>query len=310
MSITPSPVPSPEDQPASQPAAANTGGSGPVKSFHTPLIVVAVVMVLGLAGLFFYVQNLNDRLEQAQLSLQASLASQGESLQQIAMRLDQTESRQSELRGEVGTTKETLGSTRAELQKARQAAAELAKQQQAVKQELSSQLGQLAEEQQDTRGNLGELSTDVSGVKGEVKTTKAELEATKTELQRVIGDLGAQSDLIAHTQGDLESLRARGERDYVEFDLRKSARRQKVGTLQLELKKTDVKRQKYTVNLIVDDRTIEKKDKTVFEPVQFYQMGYRQATEIVVQQIFKDRITGYVSSPKVRDAQTAAANAR
>ena len=310
MSITPSPDPGPEKQLAPESSPAPEAASIQSKSLNVPIIVLAVVMVLGLGGLFLYAKSLSDRLEQAQVSLQASLASQGQSLEQIAMRLDQTDTRQSELLGEVGATKETLGSTQAELKKARQAAAELAKQQQAAKQELTSQLGQLAEEQQDTRGNLGNLSTDVSGVKGEVKTTQAELEATKSELQRVIGDLGAQSDLIAHTRGDLESLRARGERDYVEFDLSKSGKRQKVGTLQLELKKTDVKRQKYTVNLIADDRTIEKKDKTVFEPVQFYQQGYRQATEIVVQQIFKDRITGYVSSPKVRDAQTTAANAR
>ena len=307
MSITPSPVPGPESQPAAEPAAQSADARSETKSSNTPIIVLAIVMVLGLGGLFLYSKSLSDRLEQAQLSLQASLASQGQSLQQIALRLDQTDTRQSELQGEVGATKETLGSTRAELQKTRQSAAELAKEQQAAKQELASQLSQLAEVQEDTRGNLGDLSSDVLGVKGEVKTTQSELEKTRSELQRVIGDLGAQSDLIAHTRGDLESLRARGDRDYVEFDLLKSAKRQKVGTLQLELRNTDVKRQKYTVNLIADDRTIEKKDKTVFEPVQFYQIGYRQATEIVVQQILKDRIVGYVSAPKVRDTPTTAA---
>jgi septal ring factor EnvC (AmiA/AmiB activator) len=308
MSITPSPAPGPDSQPAPEPAAAP---AGPPKSFTTPILILSVVLVLGLAGLFLYARSLNDRLQQTQASLQALLDSQGQSLQQIAMRLDQAEARQSELQGEVGATKQTLGSTRSELEKARQTAAELAKQQQAARQQLATQLTQLAEVQEDTRDNLGDLSSDVLGVRGEVKTTQSELEKTRSELQRVIGDLGAQSDLIAHTRGDLEALRARGDREYVEFDLTKAAKRQKVGTLQLELKKTDVKRQKYTVNLIADDRTIEKKDKTVFEPVQFYQIGYRQATEIVVQQILKDRIVGYVSAPKLRDAPaTTSAAAR
>ena len=308
MSITPSAVPGPEKQPPAEAATASPATSSQIKSSNLPIILLAVVMVLGLGGLFLFTKNLSQRLDQAQQSLQASLTSQGQSLEQITRRLDQTDTRHSELQGEVGATKQTLGSTQAELQKARQVAAELAKQQQAAKQELASQLGELAEEQQATRGNLGNLSTDVTGVKGEVKSTQAELQATKSELKRVIGDLGVQSDLIAHTRTDLESLRARGDRDYVEFDLRKVSKRQKVGTLQLELKKTDEKRQKYTLNLIADDKTVEKKDKNVFEPVQFYQQGYRQATEIVVQQIFKDRITGYVSSPKLRDAQAAAAN--
>lgn len=310
MSITPSPVPGPGDQPARDSALGSGGISGQSKPSHTPLIVLAIVMVLGLAGLFFYTKTLNDRLEQTQQSLQASLDSQGQSLEQISARLGQTESRQNDLQGEIGTTKKTLGTTRTELQKTRQTAADLAKQQQAAKQEFSSRIGQLAEDQEATKGNLGNLSTDVTGVKGEVKTTKTELEKTKSELQRVIGDLGAQSDLIAHTQSDLTTLRQRGERNYVEFDLRKSSKRQKVGTLQLELKKTDVKHQRYTMNLIVDDRTIEKKDKTLFEPVQFYQIGYRQPTEIVVQQIFKNRVTGYVSSPKVRNSQTTASNTK
>jgi hypothetical protein len=310
MSITPSPIPGPGDQPAPDSALGSGGTSGQAKPSHTPLIVVAIVMVLGLGGLFLYTKSLNDSLEQTQQSLQASLDSQGKSLEQIASRLNQTETQQQELQGEVGATKQTLGTTRSELQKTRQTAAELAKQQQAAKQELASRIGELAEDQETTKGNLGNLSTDVTGVKGDVTTTKADLEKTKTELQRVIGDLGAQSDLIAHTRGDLDSLRKLGERDYVEFDLRKSNNRQKVGSLQLELKKTDVKHQRYTMNLIVDDRTIEKKDKTLFEPVQFYQIGYRQPTEIVVQQIFKDRVTGYVSSPKVRSAQTTADNTK
>lgn len=308
MSISPSPVPGPEKQPSEDTANASLASENQSTPSKVPLIVLAVVMVLGLGGLFLYTKDLNERLEQAQLGLQASLSSHSELLEQITRRLDQTDTRQNELQGEFSSTKQSMGSTQAEIQKARQMTSELAKQQQEASQQLSSQLGQLTQEQEATRGNLGSLSTDVSGVKGEVKSTQAELEATRSELKRVVGDLGVQSDLIAHTRTDLEALRARGDRDYVEFDLRKANKRQKVGSLQLELKKTDEKRQKYTLNLIADDKTIEKKDKNVFEPVQFYQQGFRQATEIVVQQISKDRVVGYISAPKVRDAATTAAN--
>jgi hypothetical protein len=119
-----------------------------------------------------------------------------------------------------------------------------------------------------------------------------------------MGDLGVQSGLIATNRQELEELKLRGERIYVEFDLRKTSQPQKYSdaSVALQLKKTDLKRQKYTINLISDDRTIEKKDKNTNEPVQFYQQGYRIPSEIVVNQIYKDRIVGYISVPKVKTA--------
>ena len=172
--------------------------------------------------------------------------------------------------------------------------------------QLSNQVGQLAQEQQTTKSRLSNVATDVSGVKSEVKSTQAELNATKAELKRVVGDLGVQSDLIARTGTDLADLRARGERDYVEFDIDKKAKRKKVGNVSIELKKTDDKKQKFTIALTADDKTVEKKDRNPFEPVQFYLQGQRQTSEIVVQKVLKDRIVGYVSAPKKGRTQVSA----
>ena len=118
----------------------------------------------------------------------------------------------------------------------------------------------------------------MSEVKQDVNSTKEQLASTRNDLQRVVGDLGVQSGLIAHNGQELAELKLLGERGYQEFDIRKSNQPQRVGNIAITLKKTDLKRQKFTVNLVVDDRTIEKKDKTVNEPVQFYQDGYRQPT--------------------------------
>jgi chromosome segregation ATPase len=275
---------------------------------RTPLMVLAAVVVLGLFGLFLYSRSVSNRLAKFEQTMQASLSEQSNSLQQLIGRLDQTDTRHADLQGEFMVTKERLGMTQNELQRARQIAGELARQQREDAEKLSGQLGQLQQDQRSTVGSLGSLSTDVVGVKSEVKETQDQLAATRAELTRVVGDLGVQSGLIARTQSDLSELRQRGDRDYVEFDLKKSAKRQRFGTVQLELKKTDEKRQRYTINLLADDRTIEKKDKTVFEPVQFYRVGDRQPTEIVVQQIFKDRIVGYVSSPKRQPAAASASS--
>ncbi|MBI4465186.1 MAG: hypothetical protein HY647_10825 [Acidobacteria bacterium] len=294
MSISPSSVPQPEE-----PAPTKSSNS----SFRVFLVGVAA-LVIGLGALLFYVRRVESRFEQTQNSLQSTLKSQAEIVERLMRRLEQAEAREAELQGEFTVAKDRLGLTQAELQRALQITSEVARQQKEADARLATQLGQLQQEQVATKGAVGGLSTDVVGVKGEVKTTQEELEATRTELRRVIGDLGVQSDLIAHNRTELEELRRRGERDYMEFDLRKTSRRQRIGPLQLELKKTDVKRQKYTLNLVADDKTIEKKDKTVFEPVQFYLEGYAQPTEIVVNQIDKDRIVGYVSVPKKKEART------
>ena len=328
MSITPSPTPPPKDNAAEGGESSGyvstssvraawlkaTAGGETWRGAAAPLwavILLGVVSLAGWGGLFYYTQGLNDRLDQANSlnsDLQASLTAQGEMLEQITGRLDESAARDTELQGQVAQTQSRLGTTQSELQRARQqTAAELARQQQLAQesaqqaQQLSSQLGQLQQEQVATKGNVGSLTTDVAGVRGEVKSTKDDLAATRSELQRVIGDLGVQSDLVAHNRTELDELKLRGERDYVEFNLRRSDRIQRVGNLRLELKRTDPKRQKYTLNLVVDDQTIEKKDKNVYEPVQFYQEGFRAPTEIVVNKIERDRIIGYISSPKKKE---------
>lgn len=324
MSITPLPTPPPKDNAEGGESCGNvstssvrsawlkaTGGGETSGGTSAPLwavILLGVVSLAGLGGLFYYAQGLNNRLDQVNSlnsDLQASLTAQGEMLKKIAGRLDESAARDTELQGQVAQTQNRLGITQSEIQKARQAAAELVARQQKEAQEaaqqLASQLGQLQQDQVATKGSVGNLTTDVAGVRGEVKSTKDELAATRSELQRVIGDLGVQSDLVAHNRTELEELKLRGERDYIEFDLSKRNRLQRVGNLRLELKRTDTRRQKYTLNLVVDDQTIEKKDKNVYEPVQFYQEGYRAPTEIVVNKIERDRIIGYISSPKKKE---------
>ena len=304
MSITPSPVPRPggESSAASTaPPAAPAGGGG--SRSWVPVLLLTILILLTSGGLGYYSYQLNlrieERMEEMKTGFEGTFASQNEILQGIGQRLDQGDERYASLQGEFAVTRERLGLTRNELQRARQISAELADQQKSSAELLTNQLDQLQEEQVSTKGSVGTLTVDVDEVKEDVKSTQDLLASTQTELQRVKGDLGVQSDLIAHNAQELDSLRELGERAYFEFDLRKTRRPQRVGQIALQLRKTDVKRQKYTIHLVADDRTIEKKDKTVHEPVQFYRPGDGLPTEIVVNQIFKDRIVGYISTPKV-----------
>jgi len=131
-----------------------------------------------------------------------------------------------------------------------------------------------------------------------VASTKADLEATKAKLQSAVGDLGVQSGLIANTRSDLEVLKHRGDRNYYEFSLIRGAKPQPVSTVSLQLKKTDPKHGKFTLDVTSDDKTIEKKDRNVSEPIQFYTGRDRMLYELVIWTIDKDKATGYLSTPK------------
>jgi len=141
------------------------------------------------------------------------------------------------------------------------------------------------------------VKTDVGGMKTDLSTARGDIDATKAKLDRTIGDLGIQSGLIAHTSAELEILKHRGDRNYYEFTLTKK-KRTPVSTVSLELRKADAKKGKYTLIVLSDDRPIEKKDRTMNEPVQFYTGRDRMLYELVVNQVNKNTVVGYLSTPK------------
>jgi TolA-binding protein len=182
-------------------------------------------------------------------------------------------------------TKKELAARTAELQRQQRASESRLVQQQ--KEQISQVTGQV-------QG----VATEVGGVKTDVASTKSDLEATKARLESMKGDMGVMSGLIATTRGDLETLKHRGDRNYYEFTLDKSKNPTPVSTVSLQLKKTDPKRGKFTMNVIADDRTIEKKDRNVNEPIQFYTGRDHLLYELVVWTVDKNKITGYLSTPK------------
>src|SRR6202522_3208292 len=214
--------------------------------------------------------------------------------QALATELDKTNSRIADLKGQLDVTSQKLGLTQDELAQARSLAQTIKKDQQKSDAKLRSEIAGV---QADTSTKIGEVTTELSGTKSEADATKADLEVTKTKLQSTVGDLGVQSGLIARNHDEVEELKRRGERDIFEFDLVKSNNAQHVGPIQVQLKKVDTKKYKYTMNVIADDKSIEKKDKTVGEPIQFYVIGARQPYEIVVFTLNKDEAKGYLSAP-------------
>lgn len=168
---------------------------------------------------------------------------------------------------------------------------------------VSGEVTKVKDDATSTKTRVGEVSTDLANVKTDAAATKAELEKTISDLKSTKGDLGVQSGLIATNGKELAALRALGERNYTEFRLTKEKTPRKVGDVQMRLKSADMKKNRYTLELIADDKLVEKKDKTINEPVQFMLSRATQPFEIVVNEVKKDMIAGYISSPKVQQTR-------
>jgi hypothetical protein len=231
----------------------------------------------------------------------------------IALR-NQLSTSGSDLANELRTVKESisqeLDSTKTNVDRFRATAIKhadtLAQKQSEQSRQLAEQLGAVKESTAVAANRLdgitnevGTTKTALDATKTELAGTKTDLDATKTDLQRVRGDMGMMSGLVATNSKDIQFLRELGDRNIYEFTIDKKAGMQKVGDIQLALRKADVKRNRFTVDVLADDKTVQKKDKTTNEPVQFYTSKSRQVYEVVVNRVDKDRITGYLATPKV-----------
>lgn len=150
---------------------------------------------------------------------------------------------------------------------------------------------------------IADVSGDVTTVKTQVATTQQNLDRTMSDLKKVTGDLGVTSGYVATNGKELAMLKRLGERNYVEFTLPKGKLPQKVGNVTMLLKKADPKKNRFTFELIADDKRTEKKDRTVNEPIQFIMARAKQPYEIIVNEVRKDVIVGYLAEPKEQTAR-------
>ena len=250
------------------------------------LLVVAALYIL-VSGYFLYDSHSRvGKLEEQQK------AQEQEMQKKIAALRSETQASDTALADKVGMTQKDLAARSAQLQSQQKAAESRLAQQQ------KEQIGAVSTD-------VAAVKTDVGGVKTDVATTKQQLADTQAKLQSVIGDLNVQSGLIAKTRGDLDELKRRGDRSYFEFTLLKGQKPTNVSTIALQLKKVDVKKGKFTLAVMADDRTFEKKDRLMYEPMQFYTGKDRQLYELVVFEVDKNKVGGYLSTPKGAPAAAA-----
>jgi chromosome segregation ATPase len=227
------------------------------------------------------------------------------------------EQRISSLKGELTQTQQAVGSTKSELKRTAQ---QIQSETQRATAELNQAIAAKADSSQveaiksEADMKIGQVSSEVGGVKTEVGTVKTDLAGTKRDLegtQRQLVDVRENlTAAVAKNAKELSALRLKGERDYFEFEIPKKNVYTKVEDIRLVLKKTDAKKGKYTLEILVDDSRLEKKDRTVNEPVQFLVGRNRVRYEVVVNWVQKDRVGGYLAIPKDKglSAERAATN--
>lgn len=247
-------------------------------------VIGTLLAAVYVCGSGFYAYQLNERVAQAEESQKTML--------------DAIENRNNAIANQVDTTESNLKQSTAALRKSQR---QIAARSDALRKQVNETAKELEESQRllaSMSNDLGGVKTDLSGARSDISSTRSDLEATKKRLDSTIGDLGLQSGLIAHTRDDLELLRHKGDRNYYEFTLAKSKHPTPVGTVSLQLKKVNARKGSFTMDVIADDHVIEKKDRNVAEPLQFYTGRDHMLYEVVVFTANKKSVSGYLATPK------------
>lgn len=270
---------------------------------------IAVSLVL-IGGLAYNAYSTHTNLEERVAFLEHQLADQTDQIKSV-------KKQDTDMGSDIALMTKKLGVTSQDLDASRKFAERLKAEQEKADQQLASELAtkasatdvdaarqeastKVAEVQQ----NVQNANAQIGNVSGEVKTVAANLDSTKRDLadsRRDITDVKTTlSAQIAKNSSELADLRKKGERDFFEFDIKKPKKNEmtRVADVQLQLRKTDPKKAKYDVLIQVDDSKLEKRDRTANEPVQFLVGRDKLRYELVVNFIDKDRIRGYLSTPK------------
>src|SRR6266478_5450495 len=255
------------------------------------LVTLAAVSLLGI-GIGWSALNHANSVEQ---TTQTSVRQANDALAQKLAKEDEINQ---QLQSDLKVVTDKLNVTQSDLVKARkqnrQSSVTIDKKIAGLENSVNTQLAAKA-----SADDVNKLNTDVTGV-------RSDLDAAKNNLQMARSEMGT---LIARNHDEIDQLRHMGTRDYYEFTVNRKAGAQKIGSVvQVELKSTNQKKSQFTINVLADDRTFEKKNRSVNEPIFFYTGGSRAALELVVNKVTKSSASGYLSVPKAAGSTAASAS--
>ncbi len=271
----------------------------PNSNLKTALVTGAIIASLAVNGfLMFQVHDLRTDTTRIQQTMQMEIDAIKENGSEMTTeQRKRVEALREELENKSRQLNQAASQAKREaLSYADEQAKRLETEQQKNTQQVTSELSDVRQRADTANAKVADVNNDVSAVKTDLASTKTDLNQTKTNLQKVAGDLGVTSGYVATNQKELDELKRRGERNYVEFTLHKQKQMQRVGDISLKLDKADPKHNKFTVSVLADDKTTEKKDRNINEPLQFYVS--KSLYEIVVNSVGKNQISGYLSTPK------------
>jgi hypothetical protein len=261
------------------------------RTYSGALLAVVGLSLVGALGGLIWSNSLSGRLT----TQQTELAEAKQQNVKLAAELRETDARlrvtTEELGKSLGLTQKQMDTRAEEIIRREQA-------QEANSQRLESAQKQTAQQVSAVSSAVSDVKTDVGGVKNDVAKTQSDLANAVSQLTSMKGDLSGHSSLIARNHDELELLKHKGDRNFYEFTLVKGQKKP-VGTVSLELKKADAKKNKVTLVVYADDKSYEKKDRNLNEPLQFYAGKDPMLFEIVVNSVSaKNTVTGYLSVPK------------
>lgn len=259
----------------------------PPRTYSGAFLAAVAIAVLAAVGGLVWSYFLSTRISRQE----TALADQNQQNAKLAADLRETDAR---LRVATDELSRSVGLTQKQLEERAQA---IIRREDAANRQLRAAQQQTAQQVAAVSSDVTNVKTDVGGVKTDVAKTQADLATTISQLQSMRGDLTGANTLIARNHDELVTLEHKGDRNYYEFTLDKG-RRKPVGTVSLELRKADAKHSRFTLWVFADDRRYEKKDRNVNEPLQFYSGKQPTLYEIVVNNIGKNSVSGYLSTPK------------
>ena len=179
----------------------------------------------------------------------------------------------------------------------------------ALKSETAAKLQNTSARLQSASAKLDTTSAKVDTTSAKLERVSSDTERNRADLRRVSGDLGAVSVNVAKNTKDFAELRKSDERQRYEFRLLKTKVPTRVADIQIAVRGTDPRRNLYSMDLYADDRVAPEKNRAANEPVQLYVRGVPSPYEVVVTEVRKDEVVGYVSAPKPNGARLEAASA-
>lgn len=250
-------------------------------------------------------ENLLRKITSAQRDNQVLRDNLAHSEQEFRASLVRFHTELADLQGELAAARQETNASLEKAQAARLYADTLAgklekkrRDQEQRQQQLSAELSKVKTSADETSMRLNGISSEVGGVRDTLESVRADATQNIADLGQARGDLGLLKNGVARNSAQIQMLREQGDKSIFEFNLTKSSGLQRVGDIQVRLTRTDEKRNTFTVEIVADDKRVEKRDKTINEPVQFFVASKAsQPYDLVVNEVGKNSVKGYLAKP-------------